>query len=139
MVMASSSDASVGNAPVEDGGVAGGLQATSLQIGGALGTSVLMSLISSRVGSTLTGELTSADVPAAAAQGFGEAQDTVTMGVAPVSAQMPDQLKDAVVEGSHQAFMNGVHTAALISAVLAVFGALLAVAGVRRAPEAARH
>lgn len=43
MVMASSSDAIVGNAPVKDGGVAGGLQATALQIGGALGTSVLVS------------------------------------------------------------------------------------------------
>ncbi|NUR68948.1 MAG: MFS transporter, partial [Streptomyces sp.] len=58
MVMASSSDAIVGNAPVKDGGVAGGLQATALQIGGALGTSVLVSLITSRVGATLTDELT---------------------------------------------------------------------------------
>lgn len=40
MVLSASSDAIVGNAPVRDGGVAGGLQATTLQIGGALGTSV---------------------------------------------------------------------------------------------------
>ncbi|MFG2946495.1 MFS transporter [Streptomyces adustus] len=139
MVMASSSDAIVGNAPVQDGGVAGGLQATALQIGGALGTSVLVSLISSRVGSTLTGELTSAGVPGPAAEGLQGAKDAVSMGVAPVSGQTPAQLKDAVIEGSHQAFMNGVHTAALVSAVLAVVGALVAVAGVRRAPEAARH
>ncbi|WP_458336015.1 DHA2 family efflux MFS transporter permease subunit [Streptomyces sp. 372A] len=138
MVMASSSDAIVGNAPVEDGGVAGGLQATALQIGGALGTSVLVSLISSRVGSTLTGELTAAGVPAPDAQGFAAAKDAVAMGVAPVSARMPEQLRDAVAEGSHQAFMNGVHTAALVSAVLAVIGMLLAVTGVRRAPEAGR-
>jgi hypothetical protein len=52
MVMSSSSDATVGNAPVQDVGVAGGLQGTALQIGGALGTCVLVSLISSRVGST---------------------------------------------------------------------------------------
>ncbi|GGM21725.1 MFS transporter [Streptomyces fumigatiscleroticus] len=139
MVMSSSSDAIVGNAPVRDGGVAGGLQATALQVGGALGTSVLVSLISSRVGSTLTGELTSAGVPAAAAEGLREAKDAVSMGVAPVSGQTPDQLKAAIVEGSHQAFMNGVHTAALVSGVLAVIGALLAVAGVRRSPEAVRH
>ncbi len=56
MVMSSSSDAIVGNAPVKDGGVAGGLQATALQVGGALATSILISLISSRVGSTLVGE-----------------------------------------------------------------------------------
>ncbi|MFI6038280.1 MFS transporter [Streptomyces sp. NPDC051315] len=139
MVMASSSDAIVGNAPVRDGGVAGGLQATALQVGGALGTSVLVSLISSRVGSTLTGELTSAGVPVPAAQGLHEAKDAVAMGVAPVTGDMPAQLRTAVLEGSHQAFMNGVHTAVQVAGVLCVIGAVVAVAGVRRAGEAARH
>ncbi|MFI0986312.1 DHA2 family efflux MFS transporter permease subunit [Streptomyces exfoliatus] len=139
LVMASSSDAIVGNAPVRDGGVAGGLQATALQIGGALGTSVLVSLISSRVGSTLTGELTSAGVPASAAAGLQEAKDAVAMGVAPVSAEMPDRLRAAVAEGSHLAFMNGVHTAVLVAGALCVAGAALAAFGVRRTPEAARH
>ncbi|MFE9818447.1 MFS transporter [Streptomyces sp. NBC_00236] len=135
MVMASSSDAIVGNAPVRDGGVAGGLQATALQMGGALGTSVLVSLISSRVGSTLTGELTAAGVPADAAARLNEAKDAVAMGVAPVSGEMPDRLRSAVVEGSHQAFMNGVHTSVLVAGSLCVVGALVALAGVRRAPE----
>jgi EmrB/QacA subfamily drug resistance transporter len=139
MVMASSSDAIVGNAPVKDGGVAGGLQATALQIGGALGTSVLVSLISSRVGSTLTGELTSAGAPVQAATGLSEAKDAVAMGVAPVSDTMPAQLKSAVVDGSHQAFMNGVHTAALVAGVLCILGAIMAATGVRRSSEAARH
>ncbi|GHD33027.1 MFS transporter [Streptomyces galbus] len=137
MVMSSSSDAIVGNAPVRDGGVAGGLQATALQVGGALGTSVLVSLIGSRVGSTLTGELTSAGVPADAAAGLGEAKDAVAMGVAPVPDALPAQLRTAVVEGSHQAFMNGVHTSVLVAGVLCVLGALVAAVGVRRAPGAA--
>ncbi|MDQ0793220.1 MFS transporter [Streptomyces sp. B1I3] len=139
MVMSASSDAIVGNAPKRDGGVAGGLQATALQIGGALGTSVLVSLISGKVGSTLTGELTSAGVPAGAAAGFGEAKDAVSMGVSPVSADMPAQLRAAVVEGSGNAFMNGVHAAVVVTAVLCVVGAALAAAGLRRpaAPEAA--
>lgn len=139
MVMSSSSDAIVGNAPVKDGGVAGGLQATALQIGGALGTSVLISLISSRVGSTLTGELTSAGAPARAASGLSGAKDAVAMGVAPVSDSMPAQLRAAVVDGSHQAFMNGVHTAALVAGVLCVLGAVVAAAGVRRGHEADSH
>lgn len=134
MVMSASSEAIVGNAPVTDGGVAGGLQATALQIGGALGTSVLVSVISSRVGSTLTGELTDAGVPAGTAHGLGEAKDAVAMGVAPVSDAMPAQLRAAVVEGSHGAFMNGVHTEVLATGVLAVLGALAAAIGVRRAP-----
>ncbi|WP_031002154.1 MFS transporter [Streptomyces sp. NRRL F-5727] len=134
MVMASSSDAIVGNAPVRDGGVAGGLQATALQVGGALGTSVLVSLIGGKVGATLTGELTAAGVPAQAAQALHEARDAVAMGVAPVAAEMPAPLKAAVVEGSHHAFMNGVHTSLLVAGTLCVLGALLAVVGVRRSP-----
>lgn len=134
MVMASSSDAIVGNAPVKDGGVAGGLQATALQIGGALGTSVLVSLITSRVGATLTDELTSAGVPTGTAAGLAEAKDAVAMGAAPVSAEMPARLKSAVAEGSHQAFMNGVHTSVLVAGALCVLGAVVAVTGVRRAP-----
>jgi hypothetical protein len=130
MVMASSSDAVVGNAPVQDGGVAGGLQSTALQIGGALGTSVLVSLIGSRVSSTLTGELTGAGVPAQAARGLSEAKDAVAMGVAPLSGEMPTQLKAAVVEGSHQAFMNGVHTSVLVAGVLCVVGSVVAAVGV---------
>ena len=131
IVMSASSDAIVGNAPVKDGGIAGGLQATSLQVGGALGTSVLVSLISSRVGSTLTDSLTDAGVPHSAAARFEEAKDAVAMGVAPVSDAMPAQLRAAVVEGSHTAFMNGVHTAVVVTGILALLGAALAALGLR--------
>ncbi|MEU6511541.1 hypothetical protein [Streptomyces sp. NPDC046942] len=41
MVLSASSDAVVGNAPVRGGAVAGGLQATTPQTGGALGTPAL--------------------------------------------------------------------------------------------------
>ncbi|MFJ8079287.1 MFS transporter [Streptomyces sp. NPDC096205] len=139
MVMASSSEAVVGNAPVSDGGVAGGLQATALQIGGALGTSVLVSLISSRVGSTLASELTAAGVPGPVSEGLYEARDAVAMGVAPVSPDLPGGLRAAVVEGSHQAFMNGVHTAVLVAGALCVLGAVVAAVGVRRREGQASH
>jgi EmrB/QacA subfamily drug resistance transporter len=131
MVLSASSDAIVGQAPVKEGGVAGGLQATALQIGGALGTSVLVSLISSRVGATLVGELTDAGVPSAVAGGLEGAKDAVAMGIAPVSGSMSDQLKSAVVQGSGQAFMNGMHTAAAVTGVLCLLGAVLAALGLR--------
>ncbi|MFE7323972.1 DHA2 family efflux MFS transporter permease subunit [Streptomyces sp. NPDC057565] len=130
-VLSASSDAVVGQAPVKEGGVAGGLQATALQIGGALGTSVLVSLISSRVGATLVGELTDAGVPPAVAGGLADAKDAVAMGIAPVSGSMSDQLKSAVVEGSSQAFMNGMHTAAAVTGVLCLLGAVMATLGLR--------
>jgi len=131
MVMAASSDAIVGNAPVRDGGVAGGPQATALEIRGTLGTFVLVSLISSRVGATLTGALTDAGVPASLAGKLGEAKDAFAMGAAPVSDDMPAQVKAAVVEGSHTAVMNGVHTAVSVTGVLTVIGAVAAAVGVR--------
>ncbi|UBU08630.1 DHA2 family efflux MFS transporter permease subunit [Nonomuraea gerenzanensis] len=132
MVMSASSDAIVGNAPTEDAGVAGGLQATALQIGGALGTSVLVSLISARVGATLPGELTAAGVPADAAAGLAHARDAVAMGLSPVSEGMPARVAAAVVEGSGNAFMTGVHTAVLLTGVLCVIGGIVAAAGMRR-------
>ncbi|MGW5868386.1 DHA2 family efflux MFS transporter permease subunit [Streptomyces sp. NPDC055239] len=138
MVLAASSDAIVGQAPVQDAGVAGGLQATALQIGGALGTSVLISLISSRVGSTLTGELTGAGVPEPLAVRLHEAEDAVAMGAAPVSPDMSAEVRAAVVDGSGQAFMNGVHTAVTVTGVLCLLGAVGAAAGLQRA-SAARH
>ncbi|MFE7043996.1 MFS transporter [Streptomyces atratus] len=139
MVLSASSDAIVGQAPVKDGGVAGGLQGTALQIGGALGTSVLVSLISSRVDSTLVDELTDAGVPASVAGGLEEAGDAVAMGVAPVSGNMTEQLRAAVVEGSGQAFMNGVHTAVTVTGVLCPLGAALAAAGLRGTSRAGQQ
>nr|AOE23583.1 FoxTVII [Streptomyces diastatochromogenes] len=136
MVPAASSDAIVGNAPVRDGGVAGGLQATSLQIGGALGTSVLISVISARVGATLGTELTGAGVPSALAGQLGGATDAVSMGVAPVADGMPARLAAAVAEGSGRAFLDGVHSAAVLTGVLCLGGAALAAAGIRRGAAA---
>ncbi|MCU1446458.1 MAG: transporter [Cryobacterium sp.] len=46
LVMTSGAEAIVGIAPVQLAGVAGGLQATSLQLGGALGTTVLAAIVS---------------------------------------------------------------------------------------------
>ncbi|MFF8559382.1 MFS transporter [Streptomyces albidoflavus] len=124
MVMAASSDAIVGNAPVRDAGVAGGLQSTALQVGGALGTSVLISLISSRVSATFGPELASAGVPAPVADGLAEAKDAVAMGVAPVGPRLPESLHGPVTEAAGQAFLNGVHAAAWVTACLCVAGAV---------------
>lgn len=132
MVMAASSDAIVGNAPVRDGGVAGGLQATALQVGGALGTSVLVSLISVRVGSSWAGELASAGVSTAQAQGLAGATDVVALGAAPVSDAMPGALRAAVVEASRATFVDGLHLAAGVTAALCVLAAVTAAVGVRR-------
>ncbi|MET9153027.1 MFS transporter [Streptomyces griseoflavus] len=135
IVLPATAAAIIGNAPVGDGGVASGLQSTMLQIGGALGTSVLVTVIAGRVGSSLFGELTAAGVPASVAHGLEKAEDAVTMGIAPVSGDMPAQLRAAVVEGSGQAFVNGLHSAVTVTGVLCLIGAVVAVLGIRRRPQ----
>jgi EmrB/QacA subfamily drug resistance transporter len=141
VVLPATAAAIIGNAPVGDGGVASGLQSTMLQIGGALGTSVLVTVIAGRVGSSLFGELTGAGVPASVAHGLEKAEDAVAMGIAPVSPDMPGQLRAAVIEGSGQAFVNGLHSAVTVTGVLCLIGAVAAVAGIKRrdreAPEGA--
>ncbi|MEV5364619.1 MFS transporter [Streptomyces cellulosae] len=138
VVLPATAAAIIGNAPVRDGGVASGLQSTMLQIGGALGTSVLVTVIAGKVGSSLYGELTGAGVPSSVAHGLEAAEDAVAMGIAPVSPDMPEGLRAAVVEGSAQAFVNGMHAAVTVTGVLCLIGALVAVAGIRgRSPDAA--
>lgn len=105
------------------------------RVAGALGTSVLVSVIGSRVGATLSGELSDAQVPVSVAHDLEHAADAVSMRVAPVGDDMPARLQAAVVEGAGNAFMNGVHTAVLTTGVLCVLGAILAAIEVRRALE----
>lgn len=137
IVLPATAAAIIGNAPVKDGGVASGLQSTMLQIGGALGTSVLVTVIAGKVGSSLFGELTGAGVPAATAHGLEKADDAVAMGIAPVSSGMSTQIKSSVVEGSGHAFVNGLHSAVTVTGVLCLIGAVAAVAGIKsRAEEA---
>jgi EmrB/QacA subfamily drug resistance transporter len=127
LVLTASSDAIVGNAGVDDAGVAGGLQSTAVQLGGVLGTTILGSVLSSRVGSVLIDQLTSAGSPAPIAAKLSAAKELVAQGVAPTIPGMPGPLAVAVADGSHTAFMFGLHTSMVVAAVAAAVGALLAV------------
>nr|AIA14533.1 Major Facilitator Superfamily [uncultured bacterium] len=67
-VITASAEAIVGNAPVDDAGVASGLQSTAIQVGGVMGTAILGSILSSQVGTVLYEKLTNAGVPDAVAK-----------------------------------------------------------------------
>lgn len=126
LVLTASSDAIVGNASVDDAGVAGGLQSTAVQLGGVLGTTILGSVLSSRVGSVLTGELTGAGVPAPVASQLGAAKELVAQGATPPVPGAPAALTHAIVTGSQNAFMAGLHTSVIVAAAAAGVGAMLA-------------
>jgi EmrB/QacA subfamily drug resistance transporter len=126
LVLTASSDAIVGNASIDDAGVAGGLQSTAIQLGGVLGTTILGSVVSSRVGSVLFGELTDAGTPAGIAEKLAPAKELVAQGVAPMVPGMPQPLAAVVAHGSHEAFMAGLHTSLTVAAATAAVGAVLA-------------
>ena len=126
LVLTASSDAIIGNASVDDAGIAGGLQTTAVQLGGVLGTAILGSVLTSRVGSVLVGDLTAAGAPAPIAEKFSAAKELVSQGVAPTVPGMPAPLAHAVASGSHEAFMSGLQTSMLVAAITAAVGAVLA-------------
>ena len=126
LVLTASSDAIIGNASVDDAGVAGGLQSTAVQLGGVLGTTILGSVLSSRVGSVLVDQLTGADTPGPVAAKLSAAKELVAQGVSPTMPGMPAPLVHAVAQGSHGAFMIGLHASMIVAAIAAVGGAVLA-------------
>lgn len=126
LVVVASTEAIVGNTPPSLAGVAGGMQSTFMQLGGVLGSAVLGTVLSSRVGSVLTGKLTGAGVPSALAKQLQGAKEYVSQGVAPVPNATPGPLAQAITTGSHAAFMSGLHVALVVAAVLAFVGAALA-------------
>jgi EmrB/QacA subfamily drug resistance transporter len=126
LVVVASTEAIVGNTPRELAGVAGGMQSTFMQLGGVLGSAILGTVLSSRVGAVLVDKLTGSGVPSAVAGQLQGAKEYVSQGVAPVPTGTPAPLAQAITSGSHAAFMSGLHVALLVAAVLAFAGAALA-------------
>jgi len=126
LVLTASSEAIVSNAPVDDAGVAGGLQSTSVQLGAVLGTTILGSVLSSRVGSTLQDSLTGRGVPLPIAERLSPAEELVSKGLAPSIPGAPEPLSAAIISGSHDAFMSGLQLSLGVGAAAAAVGAVLA-------------
>jgi hypothetical protein len=111
--------------------VAGGLQSTAVQLGGVMGTTILGSVLTSRVGSVLVGQLTGVGTPGPIAAKLAAAKELVAQGVAPTIPGAPSQLTHAIAEGSHAAFMTGLHCAMVVASAAAGIGALLALFATR--------
>ncbi|MDT3442996.1 MFS transporter [Pseudofrankia sp. BMG5.37] len=126
LVITASAEAIIGNAPVDDAGVAGGLQTTALQLGGVIGTAVLGSILSSSVGSVLIDKLTGAGAPADVANGLTGSNELISQGVAPRVTGAPESVQTAVTAGSHEAFMAGLHTSLVVAGVATLVAAALA-------------
>ena len=132
-VLTLTTDLIVGSAPPERAGAASGISETAVELGGALGISVLGSL-----GVAIyRGDL--ARLPAGCpADAAATARDTLG-GAVKVAASLPDSLGSAVLDVSRGAFVQAMQVAATISAVVAVAVAIFAVTMLRQVPSETTH
>ncbi len=122
-VIVGSAEAIITDLPVDDAGLAGGLQASAVQLGGVLGASLLGSVLASRAAGALPGALGAAGVPPPAAARVEASTPAVVQGLVGHLRDVPDRLHPAVIAGSHAAFMAGFRTAFLVGAGAALVGA----------------
>ena len=120
-VLTLTTDLIVGSAPPERAGAASGLSETAAELGGALGIAILGSIGMAAYRNGLAAQLP-AGLPADAA---AVAQDTLG-GATVVAGQLPAALGRALIDAANGAFVQGLHLAAGISAVVAIALAILA-------------
>jgi EmrB/QacA subfamily drug resistance transporter len=125
MVVTAATDAIVGNTPVDDAGVAGGIQTTAIQFGGVLGTAVCGSVLAVGVGHSLLSDLRAGGVPAVTAHHLARSTAVVSQGLVPGSAGDSSPIGRAIGAASHASFMSGLHLAMLVAALVALAGAAL--------------
>jgi EmrB/QacA subfamily drug resistance transporter len=125
LVVTSATDAIVGDVSEDEAGVAGGIQTTSIQLGGVLGTAVCGSILAASVSAALEPALTTHGVPHALTQQLIRDGATVSQGRAPVPKDAPHSLAEAITAGSHAAFMTGLHTTMLVAGFVALAGAAM--------------
>jgi EmrB/QacA subfamily drug resistance transporter len=125
LVVTSATDAIVGGIPEDDAGVAGGIETTSVQLGGVLGTAVRGSILAASVGHVLRSDLVTNGVPGGLARQLARKGAVVSQGLAPVPPGASAKLAEAITDGSHAAFMTGLHTTVLVAGLVALFGAAL--------------
>src|SRR5580700_1444553 len=135
-VMVGATNVIVGNAPAQ---VAGGLQSTAMQLGGAFGTAVLGAIMSARIDSLLPASWHAAHLPALTAAGYAQVKSAVSVGVAPVTHSTPAQAAGVITQISHATFTAGMHSAFLVGAAVALAGAGIALITRRGTGTAAAH
>jgi EmrB/QacA subfamily drug resistance transporter len=124
-VVTAATDSIVGEVSEDEAGVAGGIQTTSIQFGGVLGTAICGSILFASVARSLRAELSSHGVPAALASQLSKQGTTVSQGLAPIPPGSSARLAGAITEGSHAAFMRGLHATMIVAGIVTLIGAAL--------------
>ncbi|MDT5026347.1 MAG: transporter, family, multidrug resistance protein, partial [Micromonosporaceae bacterium] len=120
-------DLVVGSAPPERAGSAAAMNETSGELGFALGIATLGSIVTA-IYRTGVADAIPAGLPAGAAEA---ARDTLA-GATAAAANLPEPLATALLTPAREAFTNGMHVAADLSAVLLLGVAVLVVTALRK-------
>ncbi len=105
LVVVASTEAIIASAPVDEAGLAGGLQGVAMQLGGVLGSSIIGSVLAARVNAVL---------PAS----FPLPRLVVDQGVVPPGTPA------ALAATAHAAFLSGLHVALVFGGLATLIGAL---------------
>jgi hypothetical protein len=129
-MITSSSEIIVGNAPVADAGIAGGVQSTATQLGGVMGTAILGSILTTHIGAVLFSRLVAACTPAVVARTLDShaAVELAGQGLAPHLPRVPATLRASVTTGMHATFVSGLHTSLTVGGIIALAASVLALA-----------
>ncbi|MCK1795113.1 MFS transporter [Streptomyces sp. XM4193] len=114
-------DAIIAAAPPEQAGAASAISETAYELGGALGVAVLGS-----VASSVYREELSAALPAGLPEQAAEAAGETLGGALAVAERLPPQPAEEVLSAAREAFVGGMHVAAVIALVLALCAAVQA-------------
>ncbi|MYR24996.1 MULTISPECIES: MFS transporter [unclassified Streptomyces] len=125
-VMVGATEVIVGNAPLELSGVAGGLQQSAMQVGGALGTAVLGAVMAARVNKDLPGNWTDAGLPKLRGAQLDQASQAVQLGVPPVPPHTPKEVAAQITTVAHDTFMSGMGLACTVAGIVALVAAAVA-------------
>ncbi|MGH3169644.1 MAG: MFS transporter [Trebonia sp.] len=120
------SQAVVGSVPPARAGVATGIQQTSINVGGALATAVLGSVMVASVGDNLPSSLASNHLSPGLTAKLEASKSTIAQGVVPHLHGLDRQAEAAVVSAAQQAVTSSVHLAFTVIAAIALAAGLAA-------------
>jgi MFS transporter, DHA2 family, multidrug resistance protein len=130
-VVTLATDLIVGAAPLERAGVASALSETGTELGGALGIALLGSIATA----VYRGQLTDT-IPAGLEPHDADTARSTLAGATQLAETLPAHLDAPLVNVARDAFTQGLHVAAIVSAAVAIAVAVLCATVLRRAHPA---
>jgi DHA2 family multidrug resistance protein-like MFS transporter len=119
-------DLIIGTAPPERAGAAAGLSETSAEFGGALGIAIFGS-----IGVAIYRGAMAAAIPTGVSLEAGDTARDTLGGAIEVAAQLPDRVAASLTTAAGEAFLQGMHIGAVISAIGALALAFLVMTTLR--------